>query len=67
MDTRFFGFFVLYAQEFQNMAQTVESQDMGLESLPRLVDELGISPRQIMAFLIFIPIHLKILKYGMKK
>ena len=31
------------------MAQTVESQDMGLESLPRLVDELGISPRQIMA------------------
>ena len=31
------------------MAQTVESQDMGLESLPRLVDELGITPRQITA------------------
>ena len=31
------------------MAQSDESQDMGLESLPRLVEELGITPRQIMA------------------
>ncbi len=31
------------------MSQTVEAQDMGLESLPRLVDELGITPRQITA------------------
>ncbi len=31
------------------MSHTVDSQDMGLESLPRLVDELGITPRQITA------------------
>jgi uncharacterized protein len=31
------------------MEQTVESQEAGLESLPRLVEELGITPRQIIA------------------
>ena len=31
------------------MSHTDESQDLGLEALPRLVDELGITPRQITA------------------